>query len=127
MMAANEALQPKQFYHGTSASFKPGDAIKPNFLSDMQSQPEDRDFVWTSTKLDHADFVAQHRAKHGWHGSTTPRVYELEGTGLMGPTKTPEKGRDTHISLAPMTVKREVPEEELMKDPKIAKRRGRAS
>lgn len=116
-------LSNRQFFHGTSAAFKPGDMLTPNHLPDMASQPTDRDFVWTSTKLDHADFVAQHRAKHGWHGSNTPHVYELEGTGLMGPVKDPMKGANTHISLAPMRVKREVPESELAADPKIAKRR----
>ena len=122
-MAAEEHLGP-QFYHGTSAQLQPGDEITPNHLSDMASQPGDRDFVWTSTRLEHADFVAQHRAKHGWHDSNTPHVYELEGTGLQGPIKDPMKGRNTHVSLAPMRVKREVPEEELVSDPVIAKRRG---
>jgi hypothetical protein len=110
-------LSSRQFFHGTSAKFAPGDLIHPNHLPDMTDNKGHRDFVWSTTSMRDAVWYAHHRANNKWHDSDASHIYEVEHTGLFNTADNPDqpgtKHRSSHVSLAPMRVKREVSQGEI--------------
>ena len=132
VMADENVLQHKQFFHGTASKLEPGDLIHPNHLGDVgynKQHPEHSDFVWMTSRPSDADWFARHRgamAKQVKHTDQTANeashVYEVEPTGLHAPADIPPsrgdrklprpKSSTAHVSLAPARVVREVPQEE---------------
>jgi hypothetical protein len=115
-MAAEDALEHRQFYHGTNAALQPGDMLHPNHTAEgfNKQHPEHSDFVWMTNQLKDADWYARRRTQKK---QTDPpgHVYEIEPQGLHAPadTLTPGKKSNTaHVSLAPAKVIREVSHEE---------------
>ena len=106
-MAAEDAVSPRQFFHGTEADLKPGDEIKPGNVAGHRR--------FSSESSGHGEFVwmTPHAHKAAWFGS---RVYQVEPQGLHADYKysTPQHHADddARVSLAPAKVIREISSDE---------------
>lgn len=78
-MSAQDHLNPVQFYHGTVASFAPGDVLTPKGANDFgrNESGSGRGFVYMTADQDQAWNYAYARAEE-IRPNAAPHVYEVE-------------------------------------------------
>jgi rifampin ADP-ribosylating transferase len=76
-MAVNDGQSLQLFYHGTKADLKPGDLIKPGYISNFGKRKK-ASYVYLTATLDAATWEAELA-----HGDVPGRIYIVEPTGLI--------------------------------------------
>lgn len=92
---SHRALNPEQFFHGTTAELYPGDRIEPTSVTgEYPTFPNMSDSRYAYATRSESD--AWHYAELAWHesGAGIPHVYEVRPAGRH--SKDPSRDRQGH-------------------------------
>lgn len=99
-MAAQDNLNPQQFFHGTRHEFKPGDVAEPGHNDDYESPHTGEHVYLTSSRKGAADWADDA------YGHGPARVYEVQPTGPIEPDPAGREDGDSgaHRSRHPLKI-----------------------
>lgn len=97
-MAAEDNLNPQQFYHGTFHTFSPGDVVDPSEPHAANHELSAPGTAYFSSDVSSASFWARRAVTHS-APDASPRVYQVEPLGEFGHDGSVRRGYATKHPL----------------------------